>query len=374
MLDESNMDDNQADDGSSIRLTHSQLMDLITKTQGVPQPKAPKPQAASPFQAQQPPQRLPGVQAQFDPQRPVSSLDPNAYAEPTQMAQARTRIAAMEAAKQQSAGGANSPATMSAQDAWKTLTEQNPKATTQQKWATIQAMAKTGVFKTKAAAEGLTGVEGALYQDAIKRGMSPTAAAEEAAKYKRAGSAEVAATELAKKEADTKAKTEANQPKAKQTMERMTENADDMKNALAAIRKQSGAWTTGMFGKLFSALPGTEAYNLHANLERLTSRLGLDTLQEIKDSSPNGSALGRVTNYEMGLLVKAKENLDQAQSEDQFNAALDDLETKIANSKKHIQAAYEETYGKGGESAQGGGLSPTEQSRLQELRAKYGIK
>lgn len=188
------------------------------------------------------------------------------------------------------------------------------------------------------------GIENALYQDALKKGMTPEQAAEVASKYKRAGADEAGSVQKAKEEAKLGVKTEAAEPKARQTMERMSSNADDAKAAVDMALKQSSDWTTGFAGNVGKHIPGTPAFDLAANLDRLQSRLGLDTLQEIKDSSPTGSALGRVTNYEMGILVKAKENLDQAQSRPQFEAALKDLKIKLDNSKKHVKDAYEETY------------------------------
>ncbi len=164
---------------------------------------------------------------------------------------------------------------------------------------------------------------------------------------------EAGAIETAKKTADLAAKKEAAQPKAESTMNRLVDNADDALKTIDDVSGKADAWTTGFVGSVARHVPGTDAYDLAANVERLQSRLGLDTLQEIKDSSPNGSALGRVTNYEMGILVKAKENLDQAQSPSQFKAALADLKTKVANSKKHVREAYDETYGDKASAASG---------------------
>lgn len=348
MLDESNLDGDQSQGDSTIKLTHSQLMDLITKTQAVPQPKAPK--AASPYQPQQAPARLAGVQANFDPQRPVTSqmnladitADPNA--------QARTRIQAMEQQKnaQMATGGtAAAPATMSAQDAWKALSDQNPKATTQQKWATITAMAKAGAFKVKGAdgGKGMEGIEGALYQNAIKQGKTPEQAAEVAAKYKRAGSAEAAATELAKKEADTKAKVEANQPKATAAMESMKSGVQNTLDFINMARKGVSGKTTGA-GAYLANVKGTDAYNLSKTLDTIKSNIGFDKLQEMRTQSPTGSALGRVTNFEMQTLQNVVASLDQGQTEDQLNLHLDIAEKIMKHIDGAIQEDYERQYGK----------------------------
>ncbi len=169
------------------------------------------------------------------------------------------------------------------------------------------------------------------------------AAAGEAAKVASSG-----LIEKNKKEADAQVKHQEAQPKAKAAVSSFVDNETDAQKTIDSVLKQSNDWTTGFAGGIGKHVPGTPAYDLAANVSRLQARLGLDTLQELKTNSPTGSALGRVTNYEMGILVNAKANLDQAQSKSQFEAALKDLKVKVENSKKHVQEAYAETYGEEG--------------------------
>lgn len=185
-------------------------------------------------------------------------------------------------------------------------------------------------------------VDEQVYKSAIQNGMDPQQAAQQVSKAKAAGAGQV---EEAKKSADAKEKMIAAQPKAEAQMKSFIENESDADSTIDEALGQSNAWTTGFTGGVLKHVLGSDAYNLDMNLKKLQSRLGLDTLSELKNNSPNGSALGRVTNYEMGILVNAKANLEQAQSQKQFEAALKDLKVKIANSKKHVKEAYDETYG-----------------------------
>ncbi len=193
------------------------------------------------------------------------------------------------------------------------------------------------------------------------------AAAAEAAKVAASG-----VIEQNKKQADADVKKQEAQPKAQAQLTSFLDNETDAQKTIDDVAKQSNAWTTGFMGGVGKHVPGTPAYDLAANVSRLQSRLGLDTLSELKNNSPNGSALGRVTNYEMGILVNAKANLDQAQSKSQFDAALQDLKVKIANSKKHVKEAYDETYGGGKQVSQSKEFPSTATENGTDLEAGAG--
>jgi hypothetical protein len=72
----------------------------------------------------------------------------------------------------------------------------------------------------------------------------------------------------------------------------------------------TGAGTTGIVGAL--PLP-TEAATLRNELNTIRANLGLDKLQEIRDASKTGGALGPVSDYENRLLQGAIETLTQTE-------------------------------------------------------------
>ena len=110
-------------------------------------------------------------------------------------------------------------------------------------------------------------------------------------------------------------------------------------------RSNSGAWTTGLIGSVTSNIPGTSAYNLNQTLETIRANMGFDKLAEMKNNSPNGGALGQVSDRENLLLQAVWGSLQQSQSKEQFESNLDDLETQIQASWRRVATAYEKYYG-----------------------------
>lgn len=91
----------------------------------------------------------------------------------------------------------------------------------------------------------------------------------------------------------------------------------DIDRALATI-KGNPALTTGLGSQALGGVGGTAATDLHALLDGLKSNISLERLQALRDASPTGAALGRVTNQEINLLASGHGSLAQSQSADQL--------------------------------------------------------
>lgn len=77
---------------------------------------------------------------------------------------------------------------------------------------------------------------------------------------------------------------------------------------------ETGSWPeTGMFAYL-SYVPGTSAYDLSGLLQTIKANVGFDKLQEMRENSPTGGALGQVSNMELNSLQSVLGNLSQYQS------------------------------------------------------------
>jgi hypothetical protein len=81
---------------------------------------------------------------------------------------------------------------------------------------------------------------------------------------------------------------------------------------------QAGPWTTGFAGNLGSFIAGTPAHDLSKTVTGIQARLGFETLQQMRDNSPTGGALGSITERELELLQSTWGSLMQSQSEAQF--------------------------------------------------------
>ena len=80
----------------------------------------------------------------------------------------------------------------------------------------------------------------------------------------------------------------------------------------------SGSATTGALGAASALVPGTKAYDLRAHLQTVKGLIGLDKLQQMRNASPTGGALGNVTEGEHKILQNAVAALDPNMSHDEF--------------------------------------------------------
>jgi hypothetical protein len=109
---------------------------------------------------------------------------------------------------------------------------------------------------------------------------------------------------------------------------------------------QAGFWTTGIVGNATQNIPGTPSHDLMNTLNTIKANIGFDKLQEMRDNSPTGGALGQVSERENILLQSVWGALEQSQSEAQFKANLRRVERQVQQSWKRIAAAYQKDYGK----------------------------
>lgn len=103
--------------------------------------------------------------------------------------------------------------------------------------------------------------------------------------------------------------------KAKQALSEKYANVvvEDIDRAVKTIEK--APWfTTGLFGDWLKGVAGTPAHKLSKFLDTVKANAGFDRLQEMRDASPTGGALGQVSNLELGLLQAAIGSLEQSQS------------------------------------------------------------
>lgn len=108
----------------------------------------------------------------------------------------------------------------------------------------------------------------------------------------------------------------------------------------------AGAWTTGLLGAGASLIPGTPAADLAATINTIEANVAFNALQEMRNNSPTGGALGAVTERELQLLSSTLGSLKQSQSEAAFRRNLERLKVIYLDV---IHGAGNWTYGPGGE-------------------------
>lgn len=129
----------------------------------------------------------------------------------------------------------------------------------------------------------------------------------------------------------------------------------DAKNLVGISTAGIGSWT--------AALPATDARNLSAKLETIKANLGFDRLQQMREASPTGGALGAVAVQELTALQSTVASLDQGQSPAQLRQSLDKIERHYNRWLSTVNQA-----GGGQQEAPAAGGAPS----IDDLLKKYG--
>ena len=99
-------------------------------------------------------------------------------------------------------------------------------------------------------------------------------------------------------------------------------------------------WTSGI-GSLLQYVPGTPARDLAAKLDTIKAAQFIESLSNLKNSSPNGaSGLGSVTEREGQMLRSLIASVEQEQSPQQLSSNLQKLQEHILGTQSRVKDAY----------------------------------
>jgi hypothetical protein len=129
-------------------------------------------------------------------------------------------------------------------------------------------------------------------------------------------------------------------------------------------------------------LPGItkEGRAAQALYDKVVAKGGFQALQDMRDASKTGGALGNVSNQEGKQLTASFAAINRTQDAPDVQNAIDQAIADIAGSQTRMREAYDATYAyKAGAAPAGrapaaGGLSPAEQAELDQLRKRFGGK
>lgn len=107
-------------------------------------------------------------------------------------------------------------------------------------------------------------------------------------------------------------------------------SANSVLDTVKEAKSMVGLNTAGI-GGLAAAVPMTEARDLAAKLETIKANLGFDRLQEMRQNSPTGGALGTVAVQELTALQSTVSSLDQKQTPKQLADSLTKIEKHYGN-------------------------------------------
>ena len=126
-------------------------------------------------------------------------------------------------------------------------------------------------------------------------------------------------------------------------------------NRLQTMLNESTLPVTGA-GSLLKIIPGTNALNASKLVQTIAGNIGFDRLQQMREASPTGGALGSVSEQELSTLQSVLGSLDMAQSQDVFEYNLNRLEqiyTEIMRKASAYPNASQFGFGGGATSSDG---------------------
>jgi hypothetical protein len=140
-------------------------------------------------------------------------------------------------------------------------------------------------------------------------------------------------------------KREAAYPKASAAFRGLTTELDTQIADLEALRDHPGL--SGITGLVYGRTPALtdNAREAKAKLKTILARGGFQALTKMRADSPNGSALGSVSDVEGHYLRDSYAPLDTTQSTESFKKGLNGAIAQAKASKLNIQQAYDDTYG-----------------------------
>jgi hypothetical protein len=114
---------------------------------------------------------------------------------------------------------------------------------------------------------------------------------------------------------------------------------DAIDDAISYVKKDSIINpTVGFLSDTAKGIGGTDAANLDAALSTITSSVGFDRLQAMRDASPTGGALGQVSENELRQLNASLGSISQRQDDEQLLKNLEKIKAQYSSAVKAIEA------------------------------------
>lgn len=128
-------------------------------------------------------------------------------------------------------------------------------------------------------------------------------------------------------------------------LENTTADLDRLEASVDDLLAAPGLGRITGFDGMLPNRPGGDAANASAKLETLKSQVGFGVLQNMRQNSKTGGALGNVSDAENQRLENNLAALDTAQSDEEFVRELMKIKQYTQNSKQRFRKAYEAKYG-----------------------------
>lgn len=158
---------------------------------------------------------------------------------------------------------------------------------------------------------------------------------------------------LERSEAETRAERIKALPSAERAQMRRQQQGTLVDDTIDRALEKTSGWSTGI-GSWLQKVPTTDANDLRNLLDTIKANVGFDKLQEMREQSPTGGALGPVSDFENRMLQSVLASLDQSQSKEQFLENLELVREQVRNIVHGSEQQFIDTYsGLSGQPASG---------------------
>lgn len=148
--------------------------------------------------------------------------------------------------------------------------------------------------------------------------------------------------------------------------------SENIASMIDKAKKQVSGWSAG-YGSVLSSLPASDARDLSATLDTIKANMGFEELNQMRQNSPTGGALGAVTERELQFLQSVVASLDQAQSPQQLKQNLDIIAGQMRGMRQRLEDAYARDVARFGPDAMAGVNMPSMAGAPQNMQQQPAI-
>src|SRR5690606_19270004 len=132
---------------------------------------------------------------------------------------------------------------------------------------------------------------------------------------------------------------------ARQLLRRAEEQPGTINRVASSLMDRADMWTAGFLSSASTWIQGTPTHDFARDLETLKAAIGFNELQQMREASPTGGALGQVSEMEILFLQSAWASLEQSQSPEQFRRNMQIVIDRARRAWRNVREAYEEEFG-----------------------------
>ena len=144
----------------------------------------------------------------------------------------------------------------------------------------------------------------------------------------------------AKEGAQAEVKKQYDFPKARNSYDSLEQQWDFVEQTIDKAIEKVSPFTAGV-GSWVSSIPATPQKDLAETLKTIQANIGFDKLQDMRNNSPTGGALGQVSDLENRLLQAVKGSMEQGQSSPQLKENLANIKTMLQQVRQQKKWAFE---------------------------------